>query len=370
MFKAGAQYGILLVAVALIFEGASLLFWKQYGIDRIAYHLRVNTNSAQFASVANKWPSATEAPDSFLGWVPNREHPWFTADGRRKSPSLPTTKKILAYGDSFVFGADVTEKESFPHQLSLMIDDTVENFGVGGYGPDQAIIRLERHLQSGKQSNLVILGMPSENIARVVNVIRRLYIPLEGVHFAKPIFVKEGGQWRLVNDVPKWPPTTESLQKLLDTARKYDLWHTQNEARPSAEFPYSLASIQAFKFLGFDVLRWQDLYKNERAVSTLRYILRRFVGLSKRYNFTPVFVIVPMPEDLLRLRSHEDVFYSEFLELVRREFKNDLLVVNVLGQAFDLERFHVRPFSGHASAYGNHVIATAIHERIRPAIDD
>jgi len=305
-----------------------------------------------------------------LGWSPNREHPWITKDGRRQSLTLPTTRPTSAYGDSFVFGDEVANEETFPHQLSLLVGSSVKNYGVGGYGPDQAIIRLKRHLDAGQRPEIVILGMASENIARVVNVIRRLYIPLEGVSHVKPIFVKEGSRWRLINSVPDWPPTVNAWETLMKTARKHDLWYAQNESRPILGFPYSLTTIQAIKFLGFDVLRWQDLYENERALSTLRYVLRRFVELSEHYEFLPVFVAVPMPEDLLRLRSGKEAYFSKFLKAVDGEFGDALLVVDVLGQSFDLERFHVRPFAGHASAYGNRVIAAAIHERTRLVIDD
>ena len=331
--------------------------------------MRIGTDSVEFAADAKIWKSPAHVPDPLLGWSSNRNHPSITSDGRRQSPSLPATTRISAYGDSFVFGEDVEDHETFPHQLSLMVGGAVGNYGVSGYGPDQAILRLERHLESGKRPEVVILGMPSENIARVVNVIRRLYIPLEGVHFSKPIFVRMGEQWQLLNSVPRWPPTKEALQKTIETSKKYDLWYKQNETRPKAEFPFTLTTFQAIKFFGFDVLRWQNLYANDLAVSTLSYVIRRYVGLSKHYEFTPVFVIIPMPEDLHNIQSNDKTFYSEFLEVTKREFKGDLFVVDVLGQNFDMERFNLRPFSGHASAYGNWVIASAIYENIRPVLD-
>ena len=241
----------------------------------------------------------------------------------------------------------------------------MRNYGVGGYGPDQAILRLERHLREGQRPEIVILGMPSENIARVVNVIRRLYLPMEAFQFTKPVFVAGGKEWEIVNSVPEWPPIAGSATRLLETARKYDRWYAQNLARPEFEFPYSLAMVRAVAFLAFDVLRWQDLYEDRRALSTMRYVLRRFVDLSKHYEFTAVFVVIPMPEDLQNLVFGEPAFYSSFLRDIGNEFGEELLSIDVLDRNVDMARFHVKPFSGHASAYGNQLIAEAIGEAIK-----
>ncbi len=356
---------IMIVAVYLcIFEVASLAFWELYGAKRIPYHERVEASSADFVHQGSAWRDHLSAPDIELGWLPNTEHEWVEDDGSRSAPMVPVRQRISAYGDSFVFGADVKNEEAFPHQLSLLVGSRVQNFGVGSYGPDQAVLFLERHLRNGERPEIVILGMPSENIARVVNVIRRFYIPQEGVQFYKPLFVAKGKEWRLVGGLPKWPPEAWGWDQLLSAAREHDIWYAQNGSRPRFEFPYSLTTLQAAWFLSFGVLRWQELYQDERAVATMRYLLDRFAGLSKEFGFLPVFVIVPMPEDLLELRSGKNAFFSAFLREASREHRDDLIVVDVLDAEFDMERFHVRPFSGHASAYGNQIIAQAIYSRL------
>ena len=167
-----AKIGTTVVAVLLMLEGASALFWTQTGQNRIAYHLQVSVDRTQLAADAKKWTSSVSSPDSLLGWSPNSKHPWFTYDGRRRSSATSTITNISAYGDSFVFGADVEPDESFPHQLSVLMGRAVNNYGVAGYGPDQAVLRLERDLSLGHRPEIVILGMASENIAGVVNVIR------------------------------------------------------------------------------------------------------------------------------------------------------------------------------------------------------
>jgi len=184
------------------------------------------------------------------------------------------------------------------------------------------------------------------------------------------MFVSEKGRWRLINAVPTWPPSEAAGLKLLEAAKEYDFWYGENQKRPKFRFPYFLGTLKAAKFFAFDVLRWQDLYQDERPVSAVNYVLERFVGLSKSYGFRAVFVMFPNPEDLLMLRSDGQAYYRDYLESVAVRFREDLVLVRVLDEEFDLERFHLRPFAGHPSAYGQQVIARAIYKKISAYTDN
>lgn len=57
----------------------------------------------------------------------------------------PGTLRIEAFGDSFAFGMDVGDDETFPAQLERSLDHSeVLNFGVLGYGMDQVLLRFRR----------------------------------------------------------------------------------------------------------------------------------------------------------------------------------------------------------------------------------
>jgi hypothetical protein len=363
----------ILIAVffVILFEGTSLLFWEVYGAKRVPYHEGIDPAASLAALDEDAWlGDHYMIPDADIGWVHDPDFPLLDRQGRRLAPDLPAGRVVFAYGDSFVFGAGVGPGETFPHYLATMLGYRVQNYGVGGYGPDQAILRLEQDLRSGQRPDVVILGMPSENIARAVNILRKLYIPTVAAMLTKPAWVRENGEWRLVNPVPAWPPTAEARGELLASLEKYDRWFAQNQKRPRYRFPYSLATVRAFGFFGGAVLRWQELYQEERGVDTLTFILSRFVGLSEQYGFQAVFVVVPMPADLIAIRDGKAAFFSEFREQIARDFGEQLLVIDVLSQPIDLARFHLKPFSGHASAYGNHIVATAIYERLITYLDD
>ncbi len=367
------SYLCTILLLAVLFEGASALFWTQYGASRIAYHERVDLKSIPFGKFNAQWRNSGLKSDLELGWITDPQQPTISSNGTRLDGGGNVGAPISAYGDSFVYGADVENDQTFPHYLSRRFGVGVANYGVSGYGPDQALLRLERHLTQGQRPKIVVLGMPSENIARVVNIYRKLYIPLEHPGLAKPVFAVRDGTWKLLNVLSLGGDSSSQRRRVSELVEQYDYWHAQNDKRPRFSFPYSLATLTAIKFFALDVARWQDLFRSPRARSVLLYVLERFVDLSQRYDFVPVFVVVPMPEDLLNINDGGKSFFGVLVEEVAQKFGDRLLVVKVLDQTFAFDRFHVRPYSGHASAYGNQIIAEAIHKNIsaaRPGISD
>jgi hypothetical protein len=358
-------FGALAVGIVLAVELACFVFWSQVASHRVPYHLYRDFATELRRDAPLDFLRLEVGFDPELGWYPIAGNAWFDEAGARRAPgAFPGTAKIAAYGDSFVFGAEVNEDETFPHYLGQLLHQTVPNHGVGGYGPDQAVLRLARHLREGRRWEKAILAMPSENIARVVNVFFSLYVPLADVTpaFVKPLFINDGASWRLASAVPPKLERTSDLLEALGFAREHDFWYLQNERRPRPGFPYLETTIQAVRFFGWEAARWQDLYRDQRALDTLAHVLDRFVALAEEFAFRPVYVVVPMPEDLLARRAH----YDAFLEAMRSRFGDRLTVVDVgsdLAET-DFERFHVKPFSGHPSPFGQLHTARAIGDSI------
>ena len=126
--------------------------------------------------------------DILLGWSPrpleehrlrntiNQEYTIsYDADGSRID-NLPTKEiRIASYGDSFTRGDEVENHQTWQYFLESRIGFEVKNFGVGGYGTGQAVLRMERHFTQGKVSPITILGILEENINRTVNSFRPFY---------------------------------------------------------------------------------------------------------------------------------------------------------------------------------------------------
>ncbi|MBV8505934.1 MAG: hypothetical protein JOZ11_09020 [Alphaproteobacteria bacterium] len=114
--------------------------------------------------------------DAELGWVP-KEHaqvkvfgPWRTTvtmleHGIRSNGSAEVrdaTKPILAVGDSFTFGDDVSDWETWPAQLEKLSGRRVINGGVFAYGIDQAFLRARRLLGRYRFSTVIFSFIPDD----------------------------------------------------------------------------------------------------------------------------------------------------------------------------------------------------------------
>jgi hypothetical protein len=126
-------------------------------------------------------PRRTDAPAQVgrmvyhptLGWVqrPGRfGDDWiWTVDsaGIRSNgtASAPAGRPVLVIGDSFAFGDEVGDHETWTAQLERLIDRPVINAGVGAYGIDQAVLRGE-DLLGRFAPDVVILSFISDDISR------------------------------------------------------------------------------------------------------------------------------------------------------------------------------------------------------------
>jgi len=129
----------------------------------------------QFESFTAESPNRVErmAYHSSLGWIPKPGRfgsDWTSnvdASGLRsngKSISSPC-RPILAVGDSFTFGDEVEDNETWAAYLEEILNKRVLNAGVGAYGIDQAVLRAELLLDE-YHPDVVILSFISDDINR------------------------------------------------------------------------------------------------------------------------------------------------------------------------------------------------------------
>jgi lysophospholipase L1-like esterase len=145
--------------------------------------------------------------DADLGWCnelgahkTGTETGWINHLGARGPEELPSLAPVTlaCFGDSFTFGSEVADNATWASQLHAK-DERIHtlNFGVGGYGTDQALLRYRR---DGVKTNpnIVVVGLMLENIGRNMSRFRRLYMPREGGVIVKPRFVLNDGALQLV----------------------------------------------------------------------------------------------------------------------------------------------------------------------------
>jgi hypothetical protein len=124
----------------------------------------------------NKFAGGYHIYDPELGWVPKpgKTNVWGTTvtideGGIRSNGDGEvwdgTGDPILAIGDSYTFGDQVSNSETWPAQLEKLSGKRVINGGVDGYGVDQEFLRARR-LMSHYQFSTVIFSFIPDDIRR------------------------------------------------------------------------------------------------------------------------------------------------------------------------------------------------------------
>src|SRR3979411_433104 len=100
-------------------------------------------------TVLSRQDSGRTVHDDRLGYAPRAGYtaPGLTidSDGLRPPGEQTAGPPILAVGDSFTFGDEVNDGQTWPAQLQLLTGRRVLNGGVSGYGFDQNLIRAAQH---------------------------------------------------------------------------------------------------------------------------------------------------------------------------------------------------------------------------------
>ena len=96
--------------------------------------------------------------DGVLGWPsPLTTIENLDSSGARVSPAFPApgSECVSLYGDSFTFGSEVNDEQAWGNVLARNLGCRVANFGVGGYGTDQAVMRFTENTKDS--SSIAVL---------------------------------------------------------------------------------------------------------------------------------------------------------------------------------------------------------------------
>ncbi len=116
--------------------------------------------------------------------VHTREHGIRSNGATRPARERPVT---LVVGDSFAFGDEVLDAETWPAVLERAIDAPVVNAAVAGFGLDQSALRAERLASLVAPDRIVVSFIPHD--------VRRCAMSIWS-HHAKPWFDVEAGRLR------------------------------------------------------------------------------------------------------------------------------------------------------------------------------
>jgi hypothetical protein len=140
------------------------------------YHGKLFDFSSQLTPLPNRSENPVAQYDSLLGWVPRPgvhqraadEHWTVNEAGLRSNGSSLASfdgRPIVVVGDSFTFGDEVRDDETWPARLEALLDVPVLNGGVFAYGVDQAYLRATRLIETHDPA-VVLLAFVSDDVSR------------------------------------------------------------------------------------------------------------------------------------------------------------------------------------------------------------
>jgi hypothetical protein len=314
--------------------------------------------------------------DTLLGWTvgPNRAssdgryfssaegvrsgRPGMTYAGRSARPT------VAIVGDSYTFGLEIPFEDSWGARLETALGGRarVLNFGVDGYGVDQASLRYVRDARTWRPA-VTVFGFIEDDLHRTLSVYSFISFPEWGVPFSKPRFILDSGELELLN-VPVINPTAilgvPAIGALPFIAFDpgYDAaawqWHWYDASR--------LVRFLLSRFPRYPAVSAVAGPDAELAINGA--LLRSFVARAVTDGTVPLLVYFPSRGDFSgQDRSAKD----RVLDLLRRSGVPYLDMTPCL-RAVNPARAFI-PGRAHYSAEGNAAVARCLLPAVRSALE-
>jgi len=277
---------------------------------------------------------------------------------------------IDVYGDSFTYGHD-EEKYAWPSQLSELVNCRVRNFGVGGYGTDQAQMKF---LLRNNHSKIVFLNHFSENIIRNINQFRNFIYPNKNYAF-KPRYIIYNDKLKVV-PLPKIQK--KNINDFLTHPEKYlnNEYFLPNEESgiQQSKFPYTIKVAKSFnhwhlkKKITLNPSRLIDFYSPNHKSQGLKItyeIMNSFYAEAKSQRLKPVLAIFPTCRDLEYFKKYNKYPYENLIELLKENKLRyiDFGPIIINRRSNDFEKLYDR-CGGHFNILGETLISEVFHSYI------
>jgi len=277
---------------------------------------------------------------------------------RRHAERPSDNAVILVAGDSYAYGDDVGDSETFPAALEHRLSQPVANLGVRGYGPTQALIKLQNSIDDFPNAGIVVLSIMYEDVYRMVNSYRAAYAPNTAFLYGLKPFMQNGAPQPLAANDP-WADLAR-FKQAANQAFDRDFWR-----KPTAHFPYAWALIRAYTSpAGVDVLltsiggiagksRLEMVFGPLGLRSNLLALIARFASFADTNALKGFVILVP--------RNGDATGDGRFLvDSLKSGMPAGLDLVNIEGD-INWSRFNLKPNGGcHPSPYGYGVIADQV----------
>ena len=313
--------------------------------------------------------------DSVLGWTlrPHFRSPEVTVDavGRRRAPDRPppasNALRLAAFGDSFTFGGDVIDRDSYPEALARLdpgID--VANYGVPAYGLDQAFLRYLKE-RGAARPRLVIIGYLSENICRNVSVFRPFYNPNTVFPLAKPRYLLAGrGLELLRNPLPAPERYRRLLANPADSLAELGRHDAYYRTRPHARPWDRSATVRLLKLAAAQLspTSRDGCYGSGEAFSLTTRLFSLFYETALQDGAQPVILIFPTRQEVTRWRRDRRKDYVPLLSFLSGKGYRVVDAMDVFdGAGRNLSTDELIPT--HLSPLANTLVAEHLRQRLQ-----
>ena len=323
------------VAAAISLELASLMgLWLSPRLLGHEFRTSRAILEEQSESIGRLWsPGSREVVDSLLGWRyaanPSPEQGINEQGVRslRVYDSVPPEGviRVAAFGDSFVFGNEVAAAETWTRRLEIRFPGLeVLNYGVGGYGTDQAFLRYLREGDDLAPEHLLI-GFAPVDFLRIENRYRRFLADRE-IPLGKPRFVLDasGALELLPNPLPDYA----AYQQLLDDPRsvlaigEQDRWYRPwvyemkgHDRLATLRLGAGLFRRIERRFWDPDRLLEDDVFNVASSAFALQAaVLATFADSARSHGRTSTIVVLPDEDAVGRMRAGLPPNYQPLLD--------------------------------------------------------
>lgn len=329
----------------------------------------------QFAPAREQLPMLKRYFDPELGW----RRPLATEFGERPSPRTYGRPLLSTFGDSFTFGDEVGDADTWEAALAQRLAADVYNFGGSAYGTDQAYLRFQRDYPK-TNTPLVTLGLITQDIDRIVGVYRKFSYLKTQYALTKPRFELRNGSLMLVSNPIQRADDIERLYdpQFLAEIGAHDWWYNRDDY-PVLGFPYTRILFNrrlwleaaygrgAQKVDDLSPRPWEDLWQIDGPRALMAAILSAFATEASARGAQPIVMLLPQRHELqAAVKGGKIPAVERFREMCRAHrwqcFDGLAALAQSVANKEDIPGLYL---SAHLSPLGNRRVADAFYDYLR-----
>jgi len=331
-------------------------------------------------NILEKYDDYMAQRNPLLGWPSSTAFGGkrFDASGSRIVPAFPTPGNacVSLYGASTVWSEEVDDEHAWGNILSQLLGCRVANYGVGGYGADQAYLRFK----DNKDEAPIVILIFSENILHLVNQLGMLRTGGKGLRSFKPRFIINSHDKLEFVPLPSFSPT--EFENVFAEPKKYlphEYFLPETFVGPrSLTFPYTIFVLKSLanerirtKLSGLpSFASFYSPNHPSKALQITTKIVENFVYDAIAKGKSPYIFILPTGSGVNYYKEHNAWIHQPLIDSLE---KRDIVIYNIgnailqqIGSRDYCElKTHPTTCKGHYNEEGYALLAKIMNQHLR-----